>query len=193
MRRLVVTQFVSLDGVMEDPGGSEGTPLGAWSFKFDRGDEGNKFKLDEVMAADALLLGRVTYEGFAEAWPGRSDEAGFADKFNGMAKYVVSRTLENPSWNNSHVLDADDIPGEINRIKQEGDGDILVNGSNTLMQALMEHDLIDEYRLMLFPVVLGQGKKLFQDGRPKTTLKLESTQPVGPDGVVVLTYVPVRD
>jgi dihydrofolate reductase len=193
MRRLVVTQFVSLDGVMEDPGGSEGTPLGAWSFKFDRGDEGNKFKLDEVMAADALLLGRVTYEGFAEAWPGRTDEAGFADKFNGMAKYVVSRTLENPAWNNSHVLDADDIPGEIDRIKQEGDGDILVNGSNTLMQALMEHDLIDEYRLMLFPVVLGQGKKLFQDGRPKTTLKLESTQPVGPDGVVVLTYVPVRD
>jgi dihydrofolate reductase len=193
MRRLVVTQFVSLDGVMEDPGGSEGTPLGAWSFKFDRGDEGNRFKLDEVMAADALLLGRVTYEGFAEAWPGRKDEAGFADKFNGMAKYVVSRTLENPAWNNSHVLDADDIPGEIDRIKQEGDGDILVNGSNTLMQALMEHDLVDEYRLMLFPVVLGQGKKLFQDGRPRTTLKLESSQPVGPDGVVVLTYVPVRD
>jgi dihydrofolate reductase len=193
MRKLVVTQFVSLDGVMEDPGGSEGTPLGAWSFKFDRGDEGNKFKLDEVMAADALLLGRVTYEGFAEAWPERKDAAGFADKFNGMPKYVVSRTLEKPAWNNSHVLDADDLPGEINRIKQEGDGDILVNGSNTLMQALMEHDLVDEYRLMLFPVVLGQGKKLFQDGRPKTTLKLESTQPVGPDGVVVLTYVPVRD
>jgi dihydrofolate reductase len=193
MRRLVVTQFVSLDGVMEDPGGSEGTPLGAWSFKFDRGDEGNKFKLDEVMAADALLLGRVTYEGFADAWPDRKDEAGFADKFNGMAKYVVSRTLENPAWNNSHVLDPDDIPGEVNRIKQEGDGDILVNGSNTLMQALMESDLVDEYRLMLFPVVLGQGKKLFQDGRPKTTLKLERAQPVGPDGVVVLTYVPVRD
>jgi dihydrofolate reductase len=193
MRRLVVTQFVSLDGVMEDPGGSEGTPLGAWSFKFDRGDEGNKFKLDEVMAADALLLGRVTYEGFAEAWPDRKDAAGFADKFNGMPKYVVSRTLENPAWTNSHVLDADDLAGEINRIKQEGDGDILVNGSNTLMQALMEDDLVDEYRLMLFPVVLGQGKRLFQDGRPKTTLKLESTQPVGPDGVVVLTYVPVRD
>jgi dihydrofolate reductase len=193
MRRLVVTQFVSLDGVMEDPGGSEGTPLGAWSFKFDRGDEGNRFKLDELMAADALLLGRVTYEGFAEAWPGREDDAGFADRFNGMPKYVVSRTLENPAWNNSHVLDADDIPGEIERIKQEGDGDILVNGSNTLMQALMEHDLVDEYRLMLFPVVLGQGKKLFQDGRPNTTLRLESSQPVGPDGVVVLTYVPVRD
>jgi dihydrofolate reductase len=192
MRRLVVTQFVSLDGVMEDPGGSEGTDLGAWTFKFDRGDDGNKFKLDEVMAADALLLGRVTYEGFAAAWPDRKDEAGFADKFNGMTKYVVSSTLSNPEWNNSHVLDPDDVPGEINRIKQEGDGDILVNGSNTLMQALMEADLVDEYRLMLFPVVLGHGKKLFEDGRPRTTLKLESTQPVGPDGVVVLTYVPVR-
>jgi dihydrofolate reductase len=193
MRRLVVTQFVSLDGVMEDPGGSEGTPLGAWSFKFDRGDEGNRFKLDEVMAADALLLGRKTYEGFAEAWPSRKDEAGFADKFNGMEKHVVSSTLSDPEWNNSHVIDPSDIPGAVNAIKQAGDGDILVNGSNTLMQALMEEDLVDEYRLMVFPVVLGQGKKLFQDGRPRTALKLESSQPVGPDGVIVLTYVPVRD
>jgi dihydrofolate reductase len=193
MRRLVVTQFVSLDGVMEDPGGSEGTPLGAWSFKFDRGDEGNKFKLDEVMAADALLLGRKTYEGFAEAWPSRKDEAGFADKFNGMEKHVVSSTLSDPEWNNSHVIDPSDIPGAVNAIKEAGDGDILVNGSNTLMQALMEEDLVDEYRLMVFPVVLGQGKKLFQDGRPRTALKLESSQPVGPDGVIVLTYVPVRD
>ena len=193
MRRLVVTQFVSLDGVMEDPGGSEGTPLGAWSFKFDRGDEGNKFKLDEVMAADALLLGRKTYEGFAEAWPSRKDDAGFADKFNGMEKHVVSGTISDPEWNNSHVIDPSDIPGAVNRLKEAGDGDILVNGSNTLMQALMEHDLVDEYRLMVFPVVLGQGKKLFQDGRPKTTLKLSGSQPVGPDGVVVLTYVPVRD
>jgi dihydrofolate reductase len=192
MRKLVVTQFVSVDGVMEDPGGSEGTDLGAWTFQFDRGDDGNRFKLDEVMAADALLLGRVTYEGFAEAWPDRKDEAGFADKFNGMTKYVVSRTLENPAWNNSHVIDPDDIAGEIDRIKQEGDGDILVNGSNTLMQALMENDLVDEYRLMVHPVVLGQGKRLFQDGRPRTTLKLVSSQPVGPDGVVVLTYVPAR-
>jgi len=190
MAKIVVSQFVSVDGVFEDPGGSEGWDRGGWAFKYDRGAEGDQFKLDEVMASDALLLGRVTYEGFAEAWPSRDGE--FADKFNGMPKYVVSRTLENPAWNNSHVLDADDLPGEIERIKQDGDGDILVNGSNTLMQALMEHDLVDEYRLMLFPVVLGQGKKLFQDGRPKTTLKLESSQPVGPDGVVVLTYLPVR-
>jgi dihydrofolate reductase len=192
MRKVVVTQFVSLDGVMEDPGGSEGTDLGAWTFKFDRGDDGNKFKLDEVMAADALLLGRVTYEGFAAAWPSRKDEAGFADKFNGMPKYVVSNTLSKPEWNNSHVIDPGDIAGAVNKLKEDGDGDILVNGSNTLMQALMEHDLVDEYRLMVFPVVLGQGKRLFQDGRPRTTLKLVSNQPVGPDGVVVLTYVPAR-
>jgi dihydrofolate reductase len=193
MRRLVVTQFVTVDGVMEDPGGAEGFGLGGWAFKFDRGDDGNKFKVDEVMAADALLLGRVTYEGFAAAWPDRKDEAGFADKFNAMEKHVVSSTLSDPSWNNTHVIDPSDIAGAVAAIKQAGDGDILVNGSNTLMQALMESDLVDEYRLMVFPVILGQGKKLFQDGRPRTTLKLESTQPVGPDGVVVLTYVPVRD
>jgi dihydrofolate reductase len=192
MRRLVVTQFVSLDGVMEGPGG-ENPDLGPWTFKFDRGEDGNKFKVDEVMAADALLLGRVTYEGFAAAWPDRKDEAGFADKFNAMEKHVVSSTLSDPSWNNTHVIDPSDIAGAVAAIKQAGDGDILVNGSNTLMQALMESDLVDEYRLMVFPVILGQGKKLFQDGRPRTTLKLESTQPVGPDGVVVLTYVPVRD
>jgi dihydrofolate reductase len=191
MRKVVVTQFVSLDGVMEGPGG-ENPDLGPWTFKFDRGDDGNKFKLDEVMAADALLLGRVTYEGFAAAWPDRKDEAGFADKFNSMPKYVVSSTLSNPEWNNSHVIDPRDIAGAINKLKEQGDGDILVNGSNTLMQALMEHDLVDEYRLMTFPVVLGQGKKLFQDGRPRTTLKLVGNQPVGPDGVVVLTYVPAR-
>jgi dihydrofolate reductase len=193
MRKLVVSQFVSLDGVMEDPGGSENTPIAGWSFKFDRGDEGNQFKLDEVMASDALLLGRVTYEGFAEAWPGRTDEAGFADKFNGMEKHVVSATLRDPAWNNSHVVDPSDIAGAVQRLKEAGDGDLLVNGSNTLLQALMEHDLVDEYRLMVFPVVLGWGKRLFQDGRPRTTLRLTSSRQVGPDGVVVLTYEPARD
>jgi dihydrofolate reductase len=193
MRKLVVTEFISLDGVTEDPGGSEGTPIAAWSFQFDRGDEGNKFKLDETMESDALLLGRVTYEGFAAAWPERTDDVGFADKFNGMPKYVVSTTLTDPTWNNSHVIHPDNLVDEVNRIKQEGDGLLAVHGSNTLVAALMEHDLVDEYRLMLFPVVLGWGKKLFQDGRPRTTLRLTSSQPVGPDGVVVLTYVPVRD
>jgi|SRR3954453_7780875 len=192
MRKLVVTEFISLDGVMEDPGGSEGTPIAAWSFKYDRGDEGNKFKLDETMESDALLLGRKTYEGFAEAWPERSDDAGFAEKLNGMPKYVVSTTLKDPAWNNSHVIDPDNLVDEVNRLKQEGDGLLQVPGSNTLIQALMEHELVDEYRLMVFPVVLGWGKKLFQDGRPRTDLKLTSSQPVGPDGVIVLTYEPAR-
>jgi dihydrofolate reductase len=192
MRKLVVTEFVSLDGVIEGPGG-ENKELGPWTFAFDRGDEGNKFKVDETMASDALLLGRVTYDGFAAAWPDRKDEAGFADKFNSMPKYVVSSTLTDPAWNNSHVIDPANLVDEVNRIKQEGDGDLVVHGSGTLVQALTDHGLVDEYRVMLFPVILGQGKKLFQDGRPKTTLKLLSSQPVGPDGVVVLTYEPKRD
>jgi dihydrofolate reductase len=192
MGKLIVTEFISLDGVIEDPGGSENFAHGGWSFKYDRGDEGNKFKLDETMESDALLLGRKTYEGFAEAWPERSDDAGFAEKFNGMPKYVVSTTLKDPAWNNSHVIDPDSLVEEVNRLKQEGDGLLAVHGSNTLIQALMEHDLVDEYRLMVFPVVLGWGKKLFQDGRPRADLKLTSSQPVGPDGVIVLTYEPAR-
>jgi dihydrofolate reductase len=184
MRKVVVSQFVTLDGVMEDPGGAEAFELGGWAFKFQRGDEGDKFKLDEVMAADALLLGRTTYEGFAAAWPGRTDDVGFADKFNSMPKYVVSTTLSDPEWNNSHVVSVDDVAGL--------DGEILVNGSNTLIQALMEHDLVDEYRLMVFPTVLGKGKRLFADGRPQTTLKLTDCRPVGPDGVAVMVYEPVR-
>jgi dihydrofolate reductase len=192
MRKVVVSQFVTLDGVMEDPGGAEDSGLGGWAFQFDRGDEGNAFKLDEVMAADALLLGRVTYEGFAAAWPDRTDEAGFADKFNGMPKYVVSTTLSDPTWNNSHVIAPADLADEVARVKQDGDGDVLVNGSNTLLQALMELDLVDEYRLMVYPLVLGRGKRLFADGRPRTTLKLTDSRPVGPDGVVVMTYEPAR-
>lgn len=192
MRKLVVTEFVSLDGVVEGPGG-ENEELGPWTFSFDRGAEGNTYKIDETMASDALLLGRVTYDGFAAAWPDRQDDAGFADKFNGMPKYVVSSTLTDPSWNNSHVVDPDNLVDEVNRIKQEGDGDLVVHGSPTLVQALIDNELVDEYHLMLFPIVLGQGKKLFQDGRRTTRLQLASSQPVGPDGVVVLTYVPARD
>jgi dihydrofolate reductase len=184
MRKVVVSQFVTLDGVMEDPGGAENPDFGGWAFKFDRGQDGDKFKLDEVMAADALLLGRTTYEGFAAAWPDRTDEAGFADKFNSMPKYVVSTTLRDPSWNNSHVIAVEDVAGL--------DGEVLVNGSNTLIQALMENDLVDEYRLMVFPTVLGSGKKLFADGRPQADLKLTDCRPVGPDGVAVMVYEPVR-
>jgi dihydrofolate reductase len=192
MRKVVVSEFVSLDGVMEGPGG-ENEELGPWTFKFDRGDEGNQYKLDETMASDALLLGRVTYEGFAAAWPERGGDGGFADKFNSMPKHVVSSTLTDLEWNNSHVVDPGNLVDEVNRLKSEGDGDLVVHGSATLVQALIDNDLVDEYHLMVFPVVLGQGKKLFQDGRQTTTLKLAGNQPVGPDGVIVLTYVPARD
>jgi dihydrofolate reductase len=193
MGKVVVSQFVSLDGVVEDPGGAEDFKHGGWSFKFDRGDEGNKFKLDEVMAAEVLLLGRTTYEGFAEAWPGRQDEAGFADKFNGMPKYVVSDSIDEAatSWNNSNIVRGDELVESVERLKQETEGDILVNGSVTLVSSLAEAGLIDEWRLMVFPVVLGSGKRLFSDADDTRTLKLTDTLPVGSDGVIVLTYQPV--
>jgi dihydrofolate reductase len=190
MSKVVVSQFVTVDGVVEDPGGSEGLERGGWAFKFNRGAEGDKFKLDEVMDADALLLGRVTYEGFAAAWPGRTDEVGFADKFNNMPKYVVSNTLENPSWNNSTVINGDDLADEVSKLKEQSSGDLLVNGSVQLVKALTEQGLVDEYRLMVFPVVLGAGKRLFGDTRETLALKLTDSKPVGDDGVVILTYVP---
>jgi len=186
MGKLIVTEFISLDGVIEDPGGSEDFAHGGWSFKYDRGDEGNKFKLDETMASDALLLGRVTYEGFAAAWPTRSDDMGFAEKFNSMPKYVVSSTLTDPEWNNSTVI-AGDLPAEVAKLKEQHD-EIVVHGSGSLVRALTELDLVDEYRLMTFPVVLGSGKRLFGDSDAAKTLQLADVKPVGPDGVVVLTY-----
>src|SRR5829696_1353318 len=187
MGRIVVTEFVSLDGVVEDPGGSEDFKYGGWSFEFDRGAEGNAFKLDETRASSALLLGRVTYEGFAEAWPSRDGE--FADMFNSMPKYVVSSTLEQPEWTNTTVLDADDLEAAVARLKQESDGDVVVHGSVQLAQALIERDLVDELRLMVFPVVLGTGKRLFGDPGEKKTLRLVESKAVG-DGVAILTYAP---
>ncbi len=189
MGRIVVTEFVSLDGVMEDPGGSENFGQGGWSFKISRGDEGDKFKLDETFASDALLLGRVTYEGFAEAWPSREGE--FADKFNNMPKYVVSSTLDEPEWQNSTVLKGD-VVEEVGKLKQEHDGDIVVHGSARLVQTLIEHDLVDELRLMVYPVVLGSGKRLFgetSDGKP---LRLVDSKVVG-DGVAILIYKPADE
>jgi dihydrofolate reductase len=186
--RIVVTEFVSLDGVMEDPGGSENFRHGGWSFEFDRGDEGNKFKLDETLSSEALLLGRVTYEGFAAAWPSRDGE--FADKFNTMPKYVVSSTLEEPQWNNSTVLAGDPVE-EVARLKQERDGDIVVHGSAQLVRTLVENDLVDELRLMVFPVVLGSGKRLFAETSDKKALRLIDSKIVG-DGVAILTYQPAR-
>jgi dihydrofolate reductase len=184
--RIVVTEFVSLDGVMEDPGGSESFRHGGWTFKIDRGEEGDKFKLDEALASDALLLGRVTYEGFAAAWPSREGE--FADKFNTMPKYVVSSTLQEPEWNNSTVLNGD-VTGEVAKLRQERDGDIVVHGSARLVQTLVEHDLVDEVRLMVFPVVLGSGKRLFDETRDKKPLRLVDSKVVG-EGVAILIYEP---
>jgi dihydrofolate reductase len=186
MGKIVVTEFVSLDGVMEDPGGSEDFKHGGWAFEFSRGDEGDKFKFDETMASDALLLGRVTYEGFAEAWPEREDEAGFADKFNSMPKYVVSSTLSDPEWNNSTVISGD-LADEIAKLKETHDGDIVVHGSAQLAQGLLDAGLVDELRLMVFPVLLGPGKRLFGETSDKTPLKLTDSKSVG-DGVAILVY-----
>jgi len=191
MGKIVVTEFVSLDGVMEDPGGAEGFKHGGWTFEFDSGDEGNQFKLDETLEADALLLGRVTYEGFAAAWPSMEDPVGFADKMNSMPKYVVSSTLESPAWNNSTVLEGD-VGEAVGKLKQEIDGVILVGGSAQLAQSLLELDLVDELRLMVFPVVLGSGKRLFREASDKRTLRLADSKTVG-DGIVILTLERDRD
>jgi dihydrofolate reductase len=186
MGRIVVTEFMSLDGVVEDPGGSENFTYGGWSFDFNRGDDGNAFKLDETMAADAQLLGRVTYEGFAAAWPSREGE--FADKFNTMPKYVVSRTLTDPEWANTTVL-GDDLAESVAMLKERHDGDIVVHGSVSVAQALIENNLVDELRLMVFPVILGQGKRLFGETSDKKALRLAESRTVG-DGVTILVYRP---
>ncbi len=188
MARIVVTEFVSLDGVMEDPGGAEDFRYGGWTFQFDRG-EGDKFKMDEALGADALLLGRVTYEGFAAAWPSRDDA--FADKFNSMPKYVVSSTLDNPTWNNSTVLRGD-VVEEVSKLRRAPGGNIVVHGSRMLAQTLIDHDLVDELRLMVFPVVLGNGKRLFGDTSDKKRLRLKDSKMVG-DGVAILIYEPAPD
>ena len=186
MARIVVTEFVSLDGVIEDPGGAEDFEYGGWSFEFERGEEGDKFKLDETMASNALLLGRRTYEGFAAAWPSRSGE--FADKFNNMPKYVVSTTMKEPDWTNSTVLEGD-VASAVAKLKKDEDGDIVVHGSAQLVQTLLEHDLVDELRLMVFPVVLGKGKRLFAETSDKKGLRLTDSKTVG-DGVSILVYAP---
>jgi dihydrofolate reductase len=185
MGKIVVSQFLTLDGVIEDPGGSEGWERGGWAFQYDRGEVGDAFKLDEVMASDALLLGRTTFEGFAEAWPTR--EGDFADKFNGMQKYVVSSTIGEPGWNNSRVITGD-IAGEIQKLRAAPGGDILVNGSGRLVSLLLDAGLVDELRLMLFPVVLGGGKRLFPDGITSSSLQLTESRPAGE--TLILIYVP---
>jgi dihydrofolate reductase len=186
MAKIVVSQFVSVDGVIEDPGGSEGWERGGWAFKYERGPEGDQFKLDELMASDSLLLGRVTFEGFAEAWPSRSGE--FADKFNGMRKYVVSSSLGAPEWSNSVVVRPDELVDAVTGLREAPGGDVLVNGSAQLVEALRVNDLVDEYRLMVFPIVLGAGKRLFSDAGDASALRLVSSAPAGE--CLILTYVP---
>ena len=183
MSKVVVSEFVTLDGVMEAPGGEPGHPHSGWVFDF-MSDEQLQYKLQEVLEAESLLIGRVTYESFAGAWPERSGE--FADKMNAMPKYVVSTTLKDPKWNNTTVI-GDNVVGEVRRLQQHGGGPILVGGSRTLVQTLMEHDLVDEWRLMIFPVVLGSGRRLFPESRSKTVLRLVDTKPFA-SGVVVHTY-----
>ena len=188
MGRIVATEFITLDGVVEDPGGSEDFEYGGWSFETDRGAEGDKFKLDEIVEAEAQLLGRVTYEGFAAAWPEREDEAGFAETMNSMPKFVVSSTLTDPTWTNTTVLSGD-LPTEAAKLKDQVDGDILIAGSVQLVQGLIEHDLLDELHLMVYPVVLGKGKRLFGETTAKKPLRLTGNRTVG-DGIALLTYVP---
>ncbi len=185
MRKLIVTEFVTLDGVMEAPGGEPGHPHSGWVFDF-MGDEQMKYKFDEILEADAQLIGRVTYESFAGAWPER--EGPFAEKMNSMPKYVVTTTLDELEWDNCTAI-RDDIPGEVAKLKQENGGPILVAGSRTLVHTLMEHDLVDEYRLMVFPVVLGSGDRLFPESPDKTTLELTDTKTFE-TGVQVNTYRP---
>jgi dihydrofolate reductase len=186
MGRIVVTEFLSLDGVMQAPGGGEDFRHAGWTFAIDTGEEGRAFKFEEAMGSAALLLGRVTYEGFAAAWP--SMDGPFADHFNGMPKYVVSSTLTEAAWNNSTVLGAN-LVDEVTRLRERVDGDIGVHGSGTLVRSLIEHGLVDELHLMVFPVVLGSGQRLFGASDDKKTFTLTSSKIVG-DGVAILIYEP---
>lgn len=189
MGAIVVSEFITLDGVFQDPGGSGEFARGGWAFQFDRGPEGNKFKFDEVMAAGALLLGRITYEGFAKAWPGMHDE--FADKMNTMPKFVVSSTLadSDATWQNSTVLRGDAL-SEVTQLRDTHPGDLLVAGSAALVQMLVDDGLVDELRLMVFPIVLGSGKRLFGEVSEAPSFTLGEMETVG-GGVVVLTYHPL--
>jgi dihydrofolate reductase len=186
MRKLIVTEFVSLDGVMEAPGGEPGYQHSGWVMPFQ--SEGQmKYKLDETLEAGALLLGRVTYEGFSAAWPER--DGPFADKMNAMPKYVVSATLKNPEWNNTTVLQGD-LVDEVAKLKEGDGGPVLVAGSRTLVHALYDRGLVDEYRLMVFPVILGSGRRVFpDDAADKTVLELTDTQAFS-SGVTVQSYKP---
>ena len=187
MGRIVITEFVSLDGVIEAPGGGEGFKYDGWSFEIDRGDDGNTFKLEETMASEALLLGRTTYEGFAAAWPERDGE--FADKFNTMPKYVVSSTLKDPTWNNSQVVGGYD-PETIRKLKDELDGDLYTSGSITLVRAMLDDGLIDGLHLFVYPLTRGDGPRLFPEGAAARKLELAKSETYD-NGVQYLNYRPL--
>ena len=188
MGKLVVTEFISLDGIIEDPGGSEGSEHGGWSFRHPA-PGGEQFKGDELRDSDVQLLGRVTYEGFAAAWPAMEEATDdYGKKMNAMPKVVVSTTLTEPTWNNTTIISGN-VADEVARLKAQYDGDILVQGSATLVQTLAEHSLVDEYRLMVHPVVLGTGKRLFSGSAAGTDLQLAESRKVGPD-VLLLVYRP---
>ena len=189
MRKLIATEFMSLDGVIDSPGGDNEFVRGGWTFKFSD-PEGGQFKVEETMSSGALLLGRTTYEGFAAAWPGRTDDAGFADKFNSMPKYVVSQTLgqDDLTWENSTLISGD-VLAEIAKLKEQPGGDIVIHGSAALVRSLLEHRVIDELRLMVFPIVLGTGNKLFGDTEDSVVLQLADSKVLA-SGTLILTYHP---
>ncbi|MBN9385472.1 MAG: dihydrofolate reductase family protein [Chitinophagaceae bacterium] len=188
MRKIIVTEFITLDGVIEAPGGNETPhPHGGWQFNY-RSPEGGKYKIDELTGVDALLLGKTTYEGFAAYWPGQTG-GGFADPINQMPKYVVSRSLQKVEWNNSHILR--DVAGDVTALKKSAGGDILVYGSATLVKALLHHDLIDELRLMVYPLSIGGGLRLFDDNRELKKFTLKHSRTVD-NGVLILEYQPLR-
>jgi dihydrofolate reductase len=182
MRRIVATEYVSLDGIMEEPG--------QWSFPF-WSEEAARFKYDELFASDALLLGRLTYEGFARAWPTMTGTGEFGERMNGLPKYVVSTTLDAAEWNNSHLIKGD-VPQAVAELKQQPGRDILLAGSGVLLRTLMQHDLVDEYRLMVHPIILGSGRRLFGDEGERKALRLVETRTFG-SGVVVLRYEPAAN
>ena len=183
--RIVVTEFVSLDGVMEAPGGEPEFKYPGWTFEFNRGDDGNEFKLDETRNTDGLLIGKRTYESFAGAWPQREGE--FAELLNAMPKFVVSTTLNDADWNNTTVLGSGDATAQVRKLKEEFDGKLQVPGSHRLVQELIASDLVDQVNLMVFPVVLGTGKKAFEETPERRDLRLKESKVVG-DGVLVVVY-----
>jgi dihydrofolate reductase len=180
MRKIIVSEYVTLDGVMEEPG--------TWSFPF-WNEEASQFKFEELKASDGLLLGRVTYQGFAKAWPTMTDTGEYGERMNSLPKYVVSTTLSEATWNARLIKDH--IAEAVSRLKQESGQDLLVFGSGELVHTLMQHDLVDEYRFMVHPLILGSGKRLFRDGIEKKVLRLVETRTFS-SGVVVLSYQPVK-